>query len=212
LTDWSDLIRSLKLEELYGILLAILLGGVIGMERELRGKAAGLRTNVLICMGATIFTQLSVSLSGDAPAKTGLAVGVVSGVGFLGAGTIMQGKGSITGLTTAATIWLVAAIGVAIGSKEIFLAGGATLIAVLVLRLMGWLEFYLQRHSEVTRLSVAVEGDPRRVEEVEQLVREAGVVIDEIESAIQGDKIVVSVTLRGPKRAQDLAKLSLLRS
>ena len=210
--SWSDLVTNLRLEELYGILLAILCGGVIGIERELKGKAAGLRTQILICMGATLFTQLSLAMAGSTPDKGRIAAQIVTGVGFLGAGTIMQGKGSITGLTSAATIWLVAAIGTAIGAKEIYLAGGTTLIAVLVLRVMGWIEHYFSVRSQLSKLSVSVEADPRRVEEVEALVRQAGVEITDLQSQLQGDKIVVAVTLRGPKHAQDLAKLSLLRA
>ena len=210
--SWTELVTNLRLEELYGILLSILFGGIIGIERELKGKAAGLRTQILICMGATLFTQLSMAMAGSTPDKGRIAAQIVTGVGFLGAGTIMQGKGSITGLTSAATIWLVAAIGTAVGAKEIYLAGGTTLIAVLVLRFMGWLEHYFSVRSQLSKLSVSVEADPRRVEEVEALVRQAGVEITDLQSVMQGDKIVVAVTLRGPKHAQDLAKLSLLRA
>src|SRR5687767_12092187 len=171
--SWTELVHILRLEELYGILMSILLGGAIGFERELRGKVAGLRTNILICMGATLFTQLSMSMAGSTPDKSRIAAQIVTGVGFLGAGTILHGKGSITGLTSAATIWLVAAIGTAAGAKEFYLAAGTTLIAILVLRVMGWAERYLSLRSQASRVTVSVEADPRRVEEVEQLIREA---------------------------------------
>ena len=209
---WTELVQNLRLEELYGISLAILFGGAIGIERELKGKAAGLRTNILICLGATIFTQLSIAMVGDSPDKSRIAAQIVTGVGFLGAGTIIHGKGSITGLTSAATIWLVAAIGTAIGAKETYVAGGATLMVILVLRLLGWIEQYLKRHAEASRVTVSVEADPRRVEEVERLVRAAGVEVEDFQSEVQGDRIVVGVTLRGSRRAQDQAKLSLLRA
>jgi putative Mg2+ transporter-C (MgtC) family protein len=212
ISAWAELVRALRLEELYGIALSILLGGAIGIERELRGKAAGLRTNILICMGATLFTQLSMSMAGSTPDKGRIAAQIVTGVGFLGAGTILHGKGSITGLTSAATIWLVAAIGTAIGAKEISLAAGTTLIVIVVLRVMGSLEHYLSLRSESSRVTVSLDTDPGRVEQVEQLVREAGVSIEDIHSEVLGDKIVVAVTLRGPKHAQDKAKLSLLRA
>src|SRR5215831_4035629 len=100
---WAEIVKNLRLEELYGLAVSILLGGIVGMERELRGKAAGLRTNILICMGATLFTQLSMGFAGASFPKGQLAAGIVTGVGFLGAGTIMHGKGSITGLNSAAT-------------------------------------------------------------------------------------------------------------
>jgi putative Mg2+ transporter-C (MgtC) family protein len=87
----------------------VLLGGAIGMERELSGKAAGLRTNILICVGSALLMDLSINLPGALgrngdPAR--LAAQVVTGIGFLGAGTIMQARGTVIGLTTAATLWL----------------------------------------------------------------------------------------------------------
>src|SRR3954469_5595569 len=126
----------LQLDLLGKLLLAIILGGAIGLERELKGKPAGLRTNILICMGAALLTDVSIIIGltatgqrvGD-PAR--LAAQIVSGVGFLGAGTIMQGSGMVTGLTSAATIWVVAAIGIAIGAGEYVGATGATALVAL---------------------------------------------------------------------------------
>ena len=116
------------------LLLATLLGGAIGLEREMAGKPAGLRTNILICVGAALFTQLSVDIArigftpdgrpyGD---TTRIAAQIVSGIGFLGAGAILHGAGAIIGLTTAATIWVVAAIGAAVGAGAYVDALGAT--------------------------------------------------------------------------------------
>ena len=212
LPAWSDVVHTLRLEQLYGILLSILLGGVIGLERELKGKVAGLRTNILICMGAALFTQLSMSLASGAADRGRIAAQIVTGVGFLGAGTILHGKGSITGLTSAATIWLVAAIGAAVGAGEVYLAGGTTLIAILILAGMDPLERYISKRAGASRVTVSLDSDPRRIEEVEALVRQAGVEIEELHSETQGDRVVVTVKLRGPKHAQDKAKLSLLRA
>lgn len=97
---------------------AVFIGFVIGLNRELNNKAAGIKTNIMICLGATIYTSLSLlnidpSLPGQDPNR--MAAQIVSGIGFLGAGAIMRGDGHISGLTTAATIWVVAALGVAIG-------------------------------------------------------------------------------------------------
>ncbi len=102
----------------FKVVLAIICGGMIGLERELKHKPAGLRTNILICLGAVLFTTLSVLISANSggpsdPAR--IAAQVVTGVGFLGGGMIMQSGGSVTGLTSAATVWVVAAIGVCIG-------------------------------------------------------------------------------------------------
>ncbi|MCK6485887.1 MAG: MgtC/SapB family protein [Phycisphaerae bacterium] len=96
-------------------LLAIICGAVIGMERGKRQKAAGLRTMMLICLGASIFTQASLLIAGAHADPGRVAAQVVTGVGFLGAGAIIHGRGAITGFTTAAAIWVVAAIGVILG-------------------------------------------------------------------------------------------------
>src|SRR5438132_11630336 len=191
---WTDFVRNLRLDVFWSLALAVLLGGAIGVERELRGKAAGLRTNILICVGSTLFTRLSMVLRGPKGDMGRIAAQIVTGVGFLGAGTILHGKGSITGLTSAATIWLVAAIGVAVGAGQDYVAAGATLVVIAVLRALGWVEGYVRHHSEVSYLTVEVESDPRRVEEVERLVREAGVEVEDLHSEVHGDKIVVGVT------------------
>lgn len=119
------------------LLFAIICGGAIGMERELSRKPAGLRTNVLICMGATLFMITSRHISGGAPYTdpARLVAQVVAGVGFIGAGVILQSRGSVTGLTTAATIFIVTAVGIAIGEGMFGPAALATgfVIGVLVL-------------------------------------------------------------------------------
>lgn len=123
------------------LLLASLLGGAIGLERELAGKPAGLRTNILICVGAALFTQLSIDIAqvGFSPDghpygdTTRIAAQIVSGIGFLGAGAILHGQGAVVGLTTAATIWVVAAVGAAVGSGAFLDAIGSTTVIILVL-------------------------------------------------------------------------------
>src|SRR6476659_7639448 len=115
-----ELARTLRVDPLLKLLLAVVLGGIIGFEREIAGKPAGLRTNILICIGAALLMDVSTRIGlvdghrvGD-PAR--IAAQIVSGVGFLGAGTIMQGQGVVTGLTSAATIWVVAAIRMTVGA------------------------------------------------------------------------------------------------
>jgi len=133
-------------DDILSITLAIVLGTAIGMEREIRGKAAGLRTNVLICLGAAVFTIISKEMAGESDSLTRIAAGVVTGVGFLGAGAIIRDRGGVHGLTTAATIWLVASIGVACGAGFYKLAVISTLIAIVVLIGLGELERPLGRY------------------------------------------------------------------
>lgn len=116
------------------ILLAAVLGAVIGLERQLSGKAAGIRTNVLICLGAAALTIISQEMGAQANESVSrIAAQIVSGVGFLGAGVIIRDRGGIHGLTTAATIWLVASVGMACGGGYYTLALATTGLAVVVL-------------------------------------------------------------------------------
>lgn len=135
-------------DDFFGIVLATILGAVIGLERELSGKSAGLRTNLLICLGASVFTILSREMAaGTGGSVTRIAAQIVTGVGFLGAGAIIQDRGGVHGLTTAATIWLVASIGMACGARFYQLAVISTLIAIVVLFGLGKLERPLGRYG-----------------------------------------------------------------
>ncbi len=108
------------LATLLKLVLAIALGGIIGLEREASQKPAGFRTNILVCVGSTMMMALAVLLvqskGGTADTLVRMAAGVITGMGFLGAGTIMQARGTIAGLTTASTLWLVAGLGLVIGA------------------------------------------------------------------------------------------------
>lgn len=151
---------ELRLELLGGLVLAAVLGGGIGWEREYSGKPAGLRTNILICMAATLLTDMSmrVAAASPPPADPGrIAAQIVTGVGFLGAGTIIQARGQVTGLTTAATLWIVAAIGMAIGFGALIEAVGTTLLVLVTLFPLGRLEDSMARKEER-------EDDPTAVE------------------------------------------------
>lgn len=135
-------------DDLISIILATVLGAGIGLERELSGKAAGLRTNLLICLGAAVFSIISKEMAaGAADSATRIAAQIVTGVGFLGAGAIIQDRGGVHGLTTAATIWLVASIGMACGARFYQLAIIATLIAIIVLVGLGKLSKHLDRFA-----------------------------------------------------------------
>jgi len=138
-------------EDIFSIILATFLGAAIGIERELSGKSAGLRTNLLICLGAAIFTIISKRMIVDEGSTTRIAAQIVTGVGFLGAGALIQDRHGVHGLTTAATIWLVASIGMACGAGFHDLAVVSALIAIIVLagllRLAKPLERYGKKHK-----------------------------------------------------------------
>lgn len=140
---------ELRLDLLGELLLAGILGGAIGWEREHAHKPAGLRTNILICVGAALLADLSrhVAAAAGSPADPGrIAAQIVSGVGFLGAGTIIQARGSVTGLTTAATLWVVAAIGMSAGFGANVEAVGTTVLVLIALIPLGRIERRTQEH------------------------------------------------------------------
>ena len=122
-----------EIEMVLRLVLAIVLGGIIGYQRERSGKEAGLRTHVLICSGAALFTLVSIyGFTGSDPAR--IAAGIVTGIGFLGAGVILHRTGGeVVGMTTAATIWAVAAIGLAAGAGLYIISVAATILILAVL-------------------------------------------------------------------------------
>jgi putative Mg2+ transporter-C (MgtC) family protein len=117
------------------LLVSLIIGTIIGLEREMQHKTAGLRTSVLICFGSTIFTigsiEFAYGTTGVDPSR--IAAQIVTGIGFLGAGAIIQTRGSVHGLTTAATIWVMAALGLAVGLGSYVLALAGALIALVIL-------------------------------------------------------------------------------
>ena len=123
------------------MLMACAMGGVVGIEREWRHKASGLRTNMLICMGAALFTVLSAVVAGEGSSnKAQIASNIVQGIGFLGAGLILHTRSRVLGLTSAATVWVVAAIGMACGAGLYIEATIATAIVYCALRFIGLVE------------------------------------------------------------------------
>lgn len=125
------------------LLLATLLGGLVGWERESEHKPAGLRTHMLVCIGATAFALVSLGLPGAGQPDTRSAdtsriiAAVITGIGFLGAGTILRGRGQVEGLTTAAGLWVVAGIGASVGLGAYAVAVTTTLLTLFVLHGLG---------------------------------------------------------------------------
>ena len=173
--------ETLRLTLLFKLLLATLLGGAIGFEREVAGKPAGLRTNILICVGAALFTHLSISIAqiGFDPAghpygdTTRIAAQIVSGIGFLGAGAILHAHGAVVGLTTAATIWVVAAVGAAIGSGAYVEGLGTSVLIILVLVGLRPVERRLLTRRRKVNATIRVRRDAR-FDNIEDVIRGCG--------------------------------------
>jgi len=197
------LVEVFHLELLLQLSLAVLLGGAIGFEREISGKPAGLRTNILICVGAVLFTTLSMKMSlgrGD-PAR--VAAQILPGVGFIGAGTILHMRGSVTGLTSAATIWVVAAIGMALGAAAYMEALGTALLVLGVLQGLGWVESRIARASTQSHLLIHAKPEATALEELEALVRRTGLEVERTVSRHENVDLVIEFDVRGPKRLHD---------
>jgi len=156
--SWDVFNNVLRIDLLLKLGLAVILGGAIGMEREIKAKPAGLRTNILICIGACLLTDVSIRIGLVNGVRIGdpgrIAAQIVSGIGFIGAGTIMQGGGMVTGLTSAATIWVVAALGMAIGAGFYIEAAGAGALVTIVLAWLGRVEHKIRRVRRIVHYTV----------------------------------------------------------
>jgi putative Mg2+ transporter-C (MgtC) family protein len=137
----------MPLDLLWRLLLAAGLGAVIGLEREYRRKPAGLRTNILIAIGSALFTILSISMTASTGDQSRVAGQIVTGIGFLGGGAILRNRDTVHGMTTAATIWVNAAIGIACGIGQYELATVTTALTLVVLVVLPPIETYFERRA-----------------------------------------------------------------
>jgi putative Mg2+ transporter-C (MgtC) family protein len=206
-------VEAFRLDLATKMLMAVLAGGAIGFERQIAGKPAGLRTNILICVGSALLMDLSINIGvafggpriGD-PAR--LAAQVVTGIGFIGAGTIMQSRGTITGLTSAATIWVVAAIGLTIGGGFYVEAMGATATVMLVLAGLGTLEHRLLRARRT--LSATVRTRPNvSLEWIEKTLGSDGLRVSHVKMFDHDHDRVFEMRIRGPARQFDIARAAM---
>lgn len=160
-------------EDLIKLLMSVLIGGLIGAEREYRDRAAGFRTNILICTGATLFTTFSLRMGGlEDPVR--VAANIVTGVGFLGAGVLLRDSGRVIGLTTAATIWLAAALGMGIGAGEYGVTVAATVAVLIVLWVFPVIESRIEHARESRHYVVVFKLDYAKFRELEEQFSEYG--------------------------------------
>jgi len=160
------------LNEVIHLLFALFVGGLIGYERELHYKAAGFRTMMLICVGSALFTMFSIRIGGPSdPAR--IAAQIVTGVGFIGAGVILHEKGEVRGITTAASIWATAALGIGIGAGYLLFAGIATAIMLFVASVLPWVERRIVR-TVARAYTITTPVEPDRRPELEATFRRCG--------------------------------------
>jgi putative Mg2+ transporter-C (MgtC) family protein len=204
---------AIAADDLFKLLLALVLGGLIGWERELYDKPAGFRTNTLICVGSTLFTIFSLKI-GTIPGTDSarIAAQIVSGIGFLGAGAIIRRGEAVLGLTTAATIWFVASIGMGVGAGYYVISSIGTALALAILLLFRKFETVVDRFHTTRTYHVILSAD-------DDAVRELSLALDSCELRVLGSKQVKSenryvyeITLTGRKAKHNPLLEKLLKS
>jgi putative Mg2+ transporter-C (MgtC) family protein len=195
LFDLSQESWRLAVELLLRLGIAVLLAGIIGWEREVHGRPAGVRTHMLVALGAALFTEVGRGLGGD---SARVAAQVVTGIGFLGAGTIMRMGGEIKGLTTAASIWAVAAIAMAVaaGGPFIIVAVAGTILALITLTWVDKLERVFLKDTRNARLIVEV-GKRSDVADLLRTLTETDVHVESVGVQPVDGHFVVSIEMQG---------------
>src|SRR5438105_687133 len=195
------------------LVIAAVLGGIIGLERELHHKPAGLRTNMFICFGAAMFTILSDQLAMEHPGDhTRIAAQIIPGIGFIGAGSILHSRGSVTGLTTAATLFVVASVGMAAGGGLYLTAVFATGLILIALALLGSMEKSFE--LKFVRMNYEVTGDNTEVilSELNRILDELGKTILDVRAASGGGQSRVEFSVDGSKHEQQKVNRLLRQS
>lgn len=196
----------IPIEDIIRLLLAVLVGGLIGAEREYRDKAAGFRTMILICFGATLFTMYSSRL-GATVNPDRIAASIVSGVGFLGAGTILRSHERIRGLTTASTIWLAAALGMGVGGGQYVIVAAGTLIILVVLWVFPFIEGWIDEGRMTRTYRVTLPCDPKKVEEIGALFKQNRLKVSSHEFRMQVSEEAIYCTWEAHGRTKNHDRL-----
>src|SRR5689334_17826355 len=193
--------------------IAVLVGGIIGLEREFQYKAAGFRTIILITIGSTLYTLFSISIAGTTDSATRIASNIVTGIGFLGAGTILRDGGRIGGLTTAATIWLAAALGMGIAAGEIedvLVATGVALIVLLIFpRVVSW----VNKIRDVRTYKIGIRSrNMDNLEKLKQAFKDCHLLVSEDHMQISEETMITSWRIIGAPGNHDKFVRTLVRN
>ena len=194
---------SLTGEHVLRLVVAIALGGLVGIERELRDKPAGFRTMILISFGACLFTIASAMAVGPAVDSSRVAAQVVTGIGFLGAGAIIRDQKGVFGMTTAATIWAVASVGMAAGFGRILLAVTAAVGILIVLFLFDLVEDVIGRLRDIQEYCIGAPNKPGAYARVKAQFDDAKLRAKYRSCYEDGPSIVLHISAIGSKRSHD---------
>lgn len=195
----------LPLDELISIAVSLFCGAILGLEREYRNKSTGLRTIILICLGSTVFTIISHHGQGT---DDRISANIITGIGFIGAGVIFKDKMGVLGLTTAAVIWVAAAIGMTAGTGAHSTAMTVTGVAMIILLFFGKLEEWVNRLPQNLSLTITFhDASPQRLEQLEQSIRSCRLESKQLGVTKSDDCVAVGVQLKG--RAEDISLLQM---
>lgn len=197
-------------EELFiRLLMVVVVGGLIGLEREFRSKSAGFRTMILICLGSFLFTTFSKYMSDVSPDR--IASNIVTGIGFLGAGVIFKSDNRVNGITTAAAIWAVAALGMGIADGLYLIVGVSTLIVLGALVLLNKLEYFIDRINQSHTYKIVSPYREDLLKEYEQLLKECHLSYKRIKRTKNGDNIIGIWIVQGPEKRHNEFTKRMLR-
>lgn len=169
------------------LMMALAVGGALGLERELRSKSAGFRTLILICTDACLFTIFSQLIGTDSPSR--IASNIVVGIGFVGAGIIYKSGTSVNGVTTAASVWVTAALGMGIGAGYYEIAAAGCGLTVVVLFCFTYLEYYIDKVNQVRNYRISYPYEESNQHKYEDLIRKHGLSIHRRQQHKQGNII-----------------------
>ena len=198
------------IENLIKIGVAVLVGGIVGAEREYQDKAAGFRTIILITLGSALFTIFSLSMDAGFT-QTRIAANIVTGIGFLGAGAIVRDGGRIAGLTTAATIWLSAALGMGVGAGQIYFVLASTVVTLLVLLVFPRIEGRIDKIREARAYRIVLGGsDFKAMDTVQKAIEDCSLRVFEHHQTKTEKSIISSwKTIGAPKNHERFVMMML---
>lgn len=188
-------------EDLLLIFMAIVIGLVVGAEREYKNKTAGLRTLMLVAVGSCIFTILSIKIGVENPDR--LAANIITGIGFLGAGAIFKDENKINGITTACTIWITAALGMCIGSGHIFLGILSTAVVLFVLLNLVTLEKWIDKTHKIHSYKITIRYEKNIIENFEKIFSDFHLKSQSLSQIKTGETITINWRLAGNKKQHD---------
>jgi len=188
--------------ELYYLLCAAAIGAVIGLEREYKNKTAGLRTMIMVSMASCLFTILSRQIGEVSDDR--IAANILTGLGFLGAGVIFKDENRISGITTATTIWMVAALGMAIGAGYIALGLYGTILVLVILSLLTYLEKLVEEFNLIRDYKMICHYEQGLSHYYEQLFKQYGLKAKHVLQVLKSDEIILHWNISGKRQRHNL--------